>query len=26
MKTIPWNIFPIYQDWVVVLEAPGARR
>jgi hypothetical protein len=26
MKTVPWNIFPVYQDWVVVLEAPGARR
>jgi hypothetical protein len=22
----PWNTFPLYQDWVVVLEAKGARR
>jgi hypothetical protein len=22
----PWNTFPLFQDWVIVLEAPGARR
>jgi hypothetical protein len=22
----PWNTFPLYQDWVIVLETEGARR
>jgi hypothetical protein len=22
----PWNTFPVFQDWVIVLEADGARR